>query len=48
MNHIMGHLSIPVFSEMLSFSKAKILKIQYILIVEGGMRVKADSNYDYG
>lgn len=29
--HIMEHLSIPVFSEILSFSKAKILKIQHVL-----------------
>lgn len=44
--HVMEHLSVPVFSEILSFSKVKILNMQHILIVEGRMRVKADSKCD--
>lgn len=45
--HIKGHLFILVFSEILSFNQAEILKYSTHFIVECGIRVKAGSRCDH-
>lgn len=46
-HHITEHLSISVFSEILSFNKAKILKIQHILDCGRWEESKADLKCDH-